>query len=75
MARAPAVSLNTRKFVIGVHERIVVVRLTEPYEIDPQAVLQRAGHSIGAARQLLVFDPDLMVRLLQADQSALLEAP
>ena len=45
------------------------------HEIDPQAILQRAGHSIGAARQLLFFHPDLLVRLLQADQSALLEAP
>jgi uncharacterized protein (DUF302 family) len=44
-------------------------------EIDPQSILQGAGHSIGAARQLLFFHPDLMVRLLRADQSALLEAP
>ena len=45
------------------------------HEIDPQAVLRRADLSIGAARQILFFHPDLMVRLLQADQSALLEAP
>lgn len=45
------------------------------HEIDPQKVLARAGRAIGPARQILFFHPDLMVRLLQANQAALLEAP
>ena len=45
------------------------------HEIDPQAVLKRGGHVIGASRQILFFHPDLMIRLLEADPSALLEAP
>lgn len=45
------------------------------HEIDPQKVLRRGGYAIGGARQILFFHPDLMVRLLRADASALLEAP
>jgi uncharacterized protein (DUF302 family) len=45
------------------------------HEIDPQKVLQRGGHEIEPARQILFFHPDLMVRLLQANPAALLEAP
>ncbi len=45
------------------------------HEIDPQKVLQRGGHAIDPARQVLFFHPDLMVRLLQANPAALLEAP
>jgi uncharacterized protein (DUF302 family) len=45
------------------------------HEIDPQAVLRRGKHEIGAGRQILFFHPDLMIRLLEADQAALLEVP
>jgi uncharacterized protein (DUF302 family) len=45
------------------------------HEIDPQKVLQRGGYEIGPARQILFFHPDLMIRLLQANPAALLEAP
>lgn len=45
------------------------------HEIDPQKVLRRGGHDIAPARQILFFHPDLMVRLLQANPAALLEAP
>ena len=45
------------------------------HEIDPQAILSRAGHTIDPARQILFFHPDLMVRLLQAEPAALLEVP
>ncbi len=45
------------------------------HEINPQAILERGGHTIAAARQILFFHPDLMVRLLRADPAALLEAP
>jgi uncharacterized protein (DUF302 family) len=44
-------------------------------EIDPQAILARSNYVIGAMRQLLFFHPRLMARLLDADPSALLEAP
>ncbi len=44
-------------------------------EIDPQAILAKGGHSIMPVRQILFFHPDLMVRLLEADPAALLEAP
>jgi uncharacterized protein (DUF302 family) len=45
------------------------------HEIDPQAILGRAGLKIDAARQLLFFHPRLMARLLRADPAALLEVP
>jgi uncharacterized protein (DUF302 family) len=45
------------------------------HEIDPQAIVARAGHQIGLTRQILFFHPDFMVRLLAADPAALLEAP
>jgi len=45
------------------------------HEIDTQEVLRRDGHIIGVARQILFFYPRLMVRLLEADRTALLEAP
>lgn len=45
------------------------------HEIDPQKILQRGGYAVDPARQILFFHPDLMVRLLTADASALLEAP
>lgn len=45
------------------------------HEIDVQAVVARAGHRIAAARQILFFHPDLMVRLLGANPAALPEAP
>lgn len=45
------------------------------HEIDPQSVLRRGGYEIDPARQILFFHPDLMVRLLQANPAALLEAP
>jgi uncharacterized protein (DUF302 family) len=45
------------------------------HEIDPQAILARGGYVIAPARQILFFHPSLMVRLLAADSSALLEVP
>jgi uncharacterized protein (DUF302 family) len=45
------------------------------HEIDPQMLLQRGGHAIASTRQLLFFHPRYMVRLLQADPAALIEAP
>jgi uncharacterized protein (DUF302 family) len=58
-----------------VRQAIEAAGLWVLHEIDPQAVLQRGGYEIGPARQILFFHPDLMVRLLQANPAALLEAP
>ena len=45
------------------------------HEIDPQAALQGFGHTIGAARLVFFFHPDLLHRLLETDWSAIVEAP
>ena len=45
------------------------------HEIDPQAIVARAGYMIDSTHQILFFHPDLMARLLRADPAALLEAP
>jgi uncharacterized protein (DUF302 family) len=45
------------------------------HEIDPQMLLGRGGFGISPARQLLFFHPRYLVRLLEADPSALIEAP
>ena len=45
------------------------------HEIDPQAALQGFGHTIGAARLVFFFHPDLLLRLLERDWTAIVEAP
>ena len=45
------------------------------HEIDPQAALQGFGHTIGAARLVFFFHPDLLHRLLETDWTAIVEAP
>lgn len=45
------------------------------HEIDPQALLRRGGLAIRPARQLLIFHPRYMRRLLVADARAIVEAP
>ena len=59
--------------IAGLRKGVDAAGLWILHEIDPQAVLRRGGHSIGAGRQILFFHPDLMIRLLEADQAALLE--
>ena len=44
-------------------------------EIDPQAALQGFGHTIGAARLVFFFHPNLLLRLLERDWTAIVEAP
>ncbi len=44
-------------------------------EIDPQAILGRAGLDVRPARQLLFFHPRYMRRILVADPAAVIEAP
>lgn len=45
------------------------------HEIDPQMLLERGGHRIGRARQLLFFHPRYAARLLEANPAALVEIP
>ena len=45
------------------------------HEIDPQAALQGFGHSIGGARLVFFFHPNLLHRLLEMDWTAIVEAP
>ena len=45
------------------------------HEIDPQAALQGFGHTIGGARLVFFFHPNLLRRLLETDWSAIVEAP
>ena len=61
--------------LVRLRQAIEAAGLWVLHEIDPQKVLQRGGHAIDPARQILFFHPDLMVRLLQANPAALLEAP
>jgi uncharacterized protein (DUF302 family) len=44
-------------------------------ELDPQLLAARGGHGILAARQLFFFHPRYLVRILETDPAALLEAP
>lgn len=69
------VTLPFEEVLTRLRQAIEAVGLWVLHEIDPQKVLRRGGYDIGPARQILFFHPDLMVRLLQANPAALLEAP
>jgi uncharacterized protein (DUF302 family) len=56
-------------------EAIEAADLRILHEVDPQMQLRRGGYTIGAARQILFFHPRFVVRILEADHAALLEAP
>ena len=45
------------------------------HEIDPQKALQGIGQSIGGSRLIFFFHPKLVVRVLEMDWSAMVEAP
>jgi len=45
------------------------------HEIDPQGALKNVGQTIGGSRLVFFFHPNLVVRLLQTDWSAIVEAP
>ncbi len=84
IAYGEAVAAFQHAYITTLPFEDVLIRLTHAieaaglwvlHEIDLQKVLQRGGHDIGPARQILFFHPDLMVRLLQANPAALLEAP
>ncbi len=44
-------------------------------EIDPQKAVERFGHSMGGARLLFFFHPNLVVRLLETEWAAIAEVP
>ena len=44
-------------------------------KVDAQAFVGQGGYAIGGTLQILAFHPKFMVRLLEADPSALLGAP
>lgn len=72
---ARIVTLPFEEVLTRLRQAIEAAGLWVLHEIDPQKVLQCGGYEIGPARQILFFHPDLMVRLLQANPAALLEAP
>jgi len=45
------------------------------HEIDPQGALKGVGQTTGGSRLVFFFHPNLLVRLLQTDWSAIVEAP
>jgi uncharacterized protein (DUF302 family) len=67
--------LPLEEVVARLKAAIVAADLWVLHEINPQKILSRGGYEIGAGRQILFFHPNLMARLLQADPSALIEAP
>ena len=44
-------------------------------EIDPQKALASFGHVIDGSRLVFFFHPNLVIRLLQTDWTAIIEAP
>ncbi len=44
-------------------------------EIDPQKALEGIDRTIGGSRLIFFFHPNLVVRVLQADWTAMVEAP
>ncbi len=59
----------------SVRNEIAAAGMKVLHEIDPQAALQAFGHTIGSARLVFFFHPDLLHRLLETDWSAIVEAP
>ena len=59
----------------SVRNEIAAAGMKVLHEIDPQAALQGFGHTIGSARLVFFFHPNLLHRLLETDWSALVEAP
>jgi len=44
-------------------------------EIDPQKAVQGIGRSMGGLRLIFFFHPNLVVRVLETDWTAMVEAP
>jgi uncharacterized protein (DUF302 family) len=68
-------NLPVSDVVWRLRETIEAADLWILHEVDPQLLLRRDGYAISPARQILFFHPRYVVRMLQADPCALLEAP
>lgn len=70
--------LSTRSFdevVIRLRKEIDRAGLRLLHEIDPQKAVQGIGQCIGGSRLIFFFHPKLVVRVFEADWSAMVEAP
>jgi uncharacterized protein (DUF302 family) len=70
--------VSTRGFdevVETLRKQIVGAGLRVLQEIDPQKAVQGIGQSIGGSRLIFFFHPQLVVRVLEMDWSAMVEAP
>ena len=59
----------------SVRNEIAAAGMKVLHEIDPQIALQGVGHTVGSARLVFFFHPNLLLRLLETDWSAIVEAP
>ena len=59
----------------ALREAIDMAGMNLLHEIDPQGALRGAGQEMPAARLLFFFHRRLLARLLELDQSAIVEAP
>ena len=67
--------LSFDETLVRLKEAIQAEGLLLLHEIDTQMILGRGGYAIPSTRQILFFHPRYMVRLLEADPSAVMEAP
>jgi len=70
--------LSTRSFeevLSRLRKEIAGAGLRVLNEIDPQKALQGIGRSIGGSRLIFFFHPEHVVRVLETDWSAMVEAP
>lgn len=70
--------LSTRSFdevIARLRKEIEGAGLRLLHEIDPQKALQGIGQLIGGSRLIFFFHPKLVVRVLEMDWSAMVEAP
>jgi uncharacterized protein (DUF302 family) len=70
--------LSTRSFdevIARLRKEIEGAGLKLLHEIDPQKALQGIGQLISGSRLIFFFHPKLVVRVLETDWSAMVEAP
>jgi uncharacterized protein (DUF302 family) len=70
--------LSTRSFeevLTSLRKEIEGAGLRVLNEIDPQKAVQGIGRSMGGLRLIFFFHPNLVVRVLETDWAAMVEAP
>jgi uncharacterized protein (DUF302 family) len=70
--------LSTRSFedvLSSLRKEIEGAGLRVLNEIDPQKAVQGIGRSMGGLRLIFFFHPELVVRVLETDWTAMVEAP